>query len=478
MNYGIVFYCLGWVLSFEALFLVPPSLCALIYKEKDGLSLVITMLICLCFGMFAIFFKPKKKRLYSREGFVIVALSWFVLSLFGALPFRLSGYIPHMIDAVFETASGFTTTGASILSDVESWPRSLLFWRSFTHWIGGMGVLVFVIAILPLAGGSDMFLMKAESPGPSVKKLVPKVKNTAGALYSMYMVITLIEILFLLAGRMPLYESLLTAFGTAGTGGFGFLNDSMARVTVYQQVVITIFMILFGVNFNAYFLIYQRKFKDLLGMSEVIAYFSVIIASIILISININGMYPHTWIAVKDAAFQVGSIITTTGFSTADFNLWPSFSKGLLVTLMFVGACAGSTGGGIKVSRVLIMAKTLKKEILFYIHPNSVRKIKVDGRQLEHSVLRATNVFLCTYLFVFVFSFLIITLDNFDLETSFTAVAATLNNIGPGLSKVGPSANFAGMSYLSKIVLTFDMIAGRLELFPVLILFTRSTWKK
>ena len=250
MNYGIVFYCLGWVLSFEALFLVPPSLCALIYKEKDGLSLVITMLICLCFGMFAVFFKPKKKRLYSREGFVIVALSWFVLSLFGALPFRLSGYIPHMIDAVFETASGFTTTGASILSDVESWPRSLLFWRSFTHWIGGMGVLVFVIAILPLAGGSDMFLMKAESPGPSVKKLVPKVKNTAGALYSMYMVITLIEILFLLAGRMPLYESLLTAFGTAGTGGFGFLNDSMARVMVYQQVVITIFMILFGVNFN------------------------------------------------------------------------------------------------------------------------------------------------------------------------------------------------------------------------------------
>ena len=478
MNIGIVLYCLGWVLNFEAVFLVPPILCAVIYHERDGLSLVITMLICLSIGVFSLFFKPRKKRLYSREGFVIVALSWFILSLFGALPFRISGYIPHMVDAVFETASGFTTTGASILSDVEVFPRCLLFWRSFTHWIGGMGVLVFVIAIVPLAGGSDMFLMKAESPGPSVKKLVPKVRGTAAMLYGMYIVITLTQVIILLLGRLPLYESLLVAFGTAGTGGFGYLNDSMASLTVFQQVVITVFMILFGVNFNAYFFIYQRKFREILSMSEVIAYLSVIAASIVLISINICGMYPHAWMAVKDAAFQVGSIITTTGYSTTDFNLWPSFSKGLLVSLMFCGACAGSTGGGIKVSRVLIMAKTLKKEINYYIHPNSIRKIKVDGRQLEHTVLRAVNVFLCTYLFVFVMSFLIVTLDNFDLETSFTAVAATLNNIGPGLSKVGPAANFGSFSILSKIVLTFDMIAGRLELFPVLILFSRGTWKK
>ena len=478
MNIGIILYCLGWVLNFEALFLIPPCIIAIIYREKDGLSILITLLICLCFGMLAVFFKPKKKRMYSREGFVIVALSWLILSLFGALPFRISGYIPHMVDAVFETASGFTTTGASILADVESWPRSLLFWRSFTHWIGGMGVLVFVIAIVPLAGGSDMFLMKAESPGPSVKKLVPKVRSTAAALYGMYIVITVLQILFLVCGRMPLYESLLTAFGTAGTGGFGFLNDSMARVTGYQQVVITVFMMLFGVNFNAYFLLFQRKFKEVLSMSEVIAYFSVIAASIIVISINISGMYPSTGLAVKDAAFQVGSMMTTTGFSTTDFNLWPSLSKGILVTLMFIGACAGSTGGGIKVSRILIMAKTIKKEVNYFAHPNSIRKIKVDGRQLEHTVLRATNVFLCTYLFVFVISFLIITLDGFDLETSFTAVAATLNNIGPGLGKVGPSANYSGLSYLSKIVLTFDMIAGRLELFPVLLLFSRETWRR
>ena len=478
MNYGMVLYCLGWILNFEALFLIPPAICALIYREKDGLSLVITMLICLSVGMLSLFFKPKKKRLYSREGFVVVALSWFVLSLFGALPMRISGYIPHMVDAVFEIASGFTTTGASILTDVECLPRCLLFWRSFTHWIGGMGVLVFVIAILPLAGGSDMFLMKAESPGPSVKKLVPKVKSTAFTLYAMYIVITLIQVLLLLLSRLPLYESLLTAFGTAGTGGFGYLNDSMGSLTVPQQLIITLFMILFGVNFNAYYLIYKKRFREILSMSEVIAYFSIIGAAVVLISINIHGLYSNVGTAVKDAAFQVGSIITTTGYSTTDFNVWPSFSKAILVTLMFVGACAGSTGGGIKVSRVLIMSKTLGKEINYYIHPNSVRKIKVDGKQLEHTVLRATNVYICSYLFVFAASVLLVSLDNFDLETTFTAVAATLNNIGPGLSRVGPAANFSELSLMSKVVLTFDMIAGRLELFPVLILFSKRTWKK
>ena len=478
MNHGMVLYVLGWILNFEVLFLIPPSICALYYREKEGIFLVITMLICAMIGVFAFFFKPKKKRMYAREGFVIVALSWFMLSFFGALPFRMSGAIPHMVDAVFETASGFTTTGASILTDVECLPRCLLFWRSFTHWIGGMGVLVFVIAILPLAGGSDMFLMKAESPGPSVKKLVPKVRQTAFVLYALYMALTVLQVIFLLIGGQTLYEALLTAFGTAGTGGFGYLNDSMGSLSPYLQIVITIFMILFGVNFNAYYLIYKRRFKEILGMSEVLVYFGIILTAIVLISINIFPMYNKAGETVRMAAFQVGSIITTTGYSTADFNLWPTFSKGLLVMLMFVGACAGSTGGGIKVSRFVILAKATAKELDYQIHPNNVRKIKVDGKQLEHVVLRATNVYLSTYILVFAASLLIVTLNNFDLETSFTAVAATLNNIGPGLSRVGPAANFSEMSYLSKIVLTFDMIAGRLELFPVLILFKIGTWKK
>ncbi len=479
MNYGMVLYVLGWILNFEAMFLVPPLLCAVIYRERDGFAILITMLICLAIGLLSVYFKPKNKKLYSREGFAAVALSWLVVSIFGALPFRISGYIPHMVDAVFETASGFTTTGASILRDVEALPRCLLFWRSFTHWIGGMGVLVFIIAILPLAGGSDMFLMKAESPGPSVKKLVPKVRTTAFTLYALYMALTALEVVILLIGGMTLFESLLTSFGTAGTGGFGYLNDSMGSVTAFQQVVITIFMIMFGINFNVYYLAYKRRFKEILSISEVIVYLSIIAVSIVLITINILPLYPGMGgKAVRDAAFQVGSIITTTGFSTTDFNVWPTFSKTLLVTLMFIGACAGSTGGGIKVSRIQIMAKTVSKEIEQMIHPSGVRKIRVDGKLLEHSVLRATNVFICSYLFIFVLSVLIISLNGFDLETTFTAVAATLNNIGPGLSVVGPAGNFADLSLLSKVVLTFDMIAGRLELFPILVMLHRSTWTR
>ena len=478
MNYRMIIYTLGWILNFEALFLVPPSICALFYREMDGVYLLITMALCLGAGLLCLQSRPKKKRMYSREGFVIVALSWFVLSFFGALPFRFSGYIPSMVDAVFETASGFTTTGASILTDVEVLPRCLLFWRSFTHWIGGMGVLVFVIAIMPLAGGSEMYLMKAESPGPSVKKLVPKVKTTAFTLYAMYLVITVIEFVLLLFGGMTVYEGMLTAFGTAGTGGFGFLNDSMGSFSPYLQVVIGVFMVLFGINFNAYYFVYKRRWKEIWKMSEVRTYLLIIAGAVLLITVNISSLYETVGHALRDAFFQVASIITTTGFSTADFDVWPVFSKAILVTLMFVGACAGSTGGGIKVSRFIIMAKTIGKELDYYIHPNNVRKVKVDGKQLEHPVLRAVNVFLCAYIFVFAVSLLLISLDNFDLETSFTAVAATLNNIGPGLAKVGPAMNYSILSPLSKIVLTFDMIAGRLELFPVLILFSARTWKK
>ena len=478
MNYRMILYVLGWILNFEAIFLLPSCGVALIYQEKAGLSILITAVLCLALGLTTVHKKPQRTQIFAREGFVIVALSWFVLSIFGALPFRISGYIPSMVDAVFETASGFTTTGASILSDVEALPKCLLFWRSFTHWIGGMGVLVFVIAILPLAGGSNMYLMKAESPGPSVKKLVPKVKTTAVTLYKMYILITIIEVIFLLVGRMPLFDALTITFGTAGTGGFGIRNDSIAGYSTYLQVVITVFMILFGVNFNLYYLILKKKFKELRYCTEVFTYIGIILTAIVLITLNIRGMYGHVGTALKDAAFQVGSIITTTGYSTTDFDLWPSFSKTILVVLMFIGACAGSTGGGIKVSRIMIIWKTVIKELDYIVHPNNVRKIKVEGKQLEHTVLRSTNVFIMAYLFIFVLSLLLISLDNFDFTTNFTAVAATLNNIGPGMAGVGPMSNFGSYSALSKVILTFDMIAGRLELFPVLILFSARTWKK
>lgn len=478
MNYRMILYVLGWVLNFEAVFMLPSVVVGLIYQEGEWIYLLAAALICAALGGLAVLKKPPRKKFYAREGFLIVALSWFVLSIFGALPFVFSGDIPSVIDAVFETASGFTTTGASILSDVEALPKCLLFWRSFTHWVGGMGVLVFVIAILPLAGGSNIYLMKAESPGPSVKKLVPKIKRTAVTLYVMYLAITVVEILLLVAGNMPLFDALTISFGTAGTGGFGIKNDSMASYSPYLQMVVTVFMIMFGINFNVYYLIYKKRFKEILKNSEVMAYLGIIAVSILLIAINIREMYSGMGTAVKDAAFQVGSIITTTGFSSTDFDLWPSFAKSILVMLMFVGACAGSTGGGIKVSRVVIAFKTVLKELDYIVHPNNVKKITVDGKQIEHVVLRSVNVFFMAYLFIFVGSVLIISLDNFDLITNFTAVAATLNNIGPGLGVVGPASNFGAFSGLSKIVMTFDMIAGRLELFPVLLLFSWRTWKK
>ncbi len=479
MNRRMITYVLGMVLLVEAALLLPSFAVALIYRESAGKSILITIAVCLLSGGLITRLKPKKKVLYAREGYIIVPLSWLILSIFGALPFRISGYIPSMVDAIFETASGFTTTGASILTAVEPLPHCLLFWRSFTHWVGGMGVLVFLIAILPMAGsGSDMYLMKAESPGPSVKKIVPKVKASASILYKMYVAITVAELCLLLILRMPVFDALTITFGTAGTGGFGVRNSGCADYTIAQQVVITIFMILFGINFSAYYLIWKKRVKEVLGMSEVLTYLGIIAAAIILITCNISHMYTGVGFALKDAAFQVGSIITTTGFSTADFNLWPTFSKTILVLLMFVGACAGSTGGGMKVSRIIIMMKSLTKELDYVIHPNSVRKIKVDGKQLEHVVLRSTNVYLAAYILVFVVSLLLVSLDNQDLVTTFTAVTATINNIGPGLSTVGPMANFAHLSVLSKIVLTFDMIAGRLEIIPVLVLLSRKTWKR
>ena len=480
MNFAMIFRILGWMMMFEAAFMAPSGVAALIYRERAGLWLAVSMVICLAVGGLMVFAsRPKVRRIYAREGSVICALVWFLYSIFGALPFRLSGSIPDMFDAVFETASGFTTTGASILTDVEALPHCLLFWRSFTHWVGGMGILVFVMAVIPLAaGGSTMFLMKAESPGPSVKKMVPKAGQTASILYKMYFVLTAIELVLLIVLRMPLFDALCLTFGTAGTGGFAVLNSGLATYTIAQQVVITIFMILFGTNFSAYYLVATGHIKEIPKISEVVTYYGIIAAAIAMITVNINGMYSNVGIALKDAAFQVGSIITTTGYSTTDFNLWPAFSKWILVLLMFCGACAGSTGGGIKVSRIQVGVKTVVKELDNAIHPNNVRKIKYDGKVLEHSVLRGINVFIMAYFLTMALSILLITFDNFDLETNFTAVVATLNNIGPGLAKVGPTANYSGYSTFSTCVLIFDMIAGRLEILPVLVLFSVHTWKE
>ena len=478
MNYSIVFYIIGWILNLEAAFMSLGCITALIYGEKAGWSFVVSILLCLVIGLPLTVRKPSSHIFYLRESFVSTALGWIALSCMGALPFLFSGVLHNPVDALFETVSGFTTTGSSIFTDVEVLPRCILFWRSFTHWIGGMGVLVFLLILPPLAVGGRMNLMKAESPGPSVSRLVPKVQATAKILYILYVIMTLVEIVLLLAGGMPLFDSLTITFGTAGTGGFGIKNDSCAGYTTYQQVVITVFMILFGVNFNFYFLLAVKKGRQALQSEEVRAYLLIILAAILLIAVNIRGYFAHFGQAVQQSAFQVGSIITTTGYATTDFNLWPEFSRTILVMLMFVGACAGSTGGGIKVYRLLIMVKTVKKELRQLLHPRSIKKIQIDGKAVEHEVVRSTNVFLIVYLLIFIFSILLVSLDNKDLITNFTAVASTLNNIGPGLGDVGPLGNFSGFSNFSKLVMTFDMLAGRLELFPLLLLFMRSTWKK
>ncbi len=457
-----------------------PCLTALIYQEHSGWSFFLTAMFCLLLGIPLVQKKPKNKIFYTKEGFVTVALSWIILSIMGSLPFLLGGAISNPIDALFETVSGFTTTGASILSEVESLPRCMLMWRSFTHWIGGMGVLVFLLCLLPLTGGGGyhMNLMKAESPGPSVTKLVPQVQSTAKILYSIYLFLTVLEIIFLLLGGIPIFDALTTAFGTAGTGGFGIKNDSITSYSPYIQYVVTVFMILFGVNFSAYFLIFIRKFGQLFHLEEVRWYFIIILASTGIIAFNIRDLYPTLEETVRHSAFQVASIITTTGFGTTDFDLWPELSRTILVILMFIGACAGSTGGGMKISRFIILLKTVKKELHTYLHPRSVRKIQMDGKVIEHGVVRSTNVYLITYVMIFVFSILLVSLNNHDLITNFTAVAATLNNIGPGLNLVGPTQNFSIFSGGAKLILIFDMLAGRLELFPLLLLFVRETWRK
>ena len=477
MNKQMIRYILGQVLRIEGILMLLPCVVAVIYREKEGYVILGVAALCFFLGTAATIRKPESQVFYLKEGCVATALSWIVMSVFGCLPFYLTGAIPSFVDAMFETISGFTTTGSSILTDVEALAMSLNFWRCFTHWIGGMGVLVFLLAVIPLSGGSHINLMRAESPGPSVGKLVPKSRYTARILYIIYVGMTLVQIVLLLIGHMPLYDALTITFGTAGTGGFAIKSDSISSYSPYLQWVITIFMILFGVNFNAYYLILFRKFKKAAAIEEVRYYFLVILAATAFIAWSLCRSAMGFADALRHAAFQVGSIITTTGFATTDFNLWSGSCKTVLVLLMFIGACAGSTGGGIKVSRFVLLIKTVKKELNSYIHPKSIKKIKVDGKPVEHEVVRSTNVYFITFMILFVLSVFLVSLEGKDLVTTFTAVATTINNVGPGLEQVGPMANFAHLTNLSKIVLSFDMLAGRLELFPLLILFHPSLWK-
>lgn len=474
----MVLYILGHILKFESAFLTLPALVGLLYREKEGIPFLLVAVLCLVLGLFLTRKRPASSTLYTREGFVTVALSWIIMSIFGAIPFVLSGDIPSYVDALFETISGFTTTGASILTEVESLSRASLFWRSFTHWIGGMGVFVFIMAILPLMGGSTMNLMKAESPGPSVSKLVPHVKDTAKILYGIYIAITLSEIVLLCAFGMPLFDAVTTSFGTTGTGGFGIKNNSIAGYSPALQIIVTIFMILSGVNYTFYFCLLSRRIKDAFRIEEVRWYFFIILASAGVIAYNTSRMYPTVSETLRHAFFQVGSIITTTGYATTDFNLWPPLSQTILVILMFIGACAGSTGGGMKVSRLVIFFKSIRKELSLIIHPREIRKIRMDSHVIEHATLRSANVFLVIYFVTLLSSTLLISVDEFDFTTNFTAVVSALNNIGPGLNLVGPTQNFSIFSVFSKLVLMFDMLAGRLELFPLMILLMPSTWRK
>ena len=477
MNNAMIGFIVGSVLKIEGILLLGPCAAALWYRENAGWYFLCVAVFCMLVGWLMTCRTPEDHVFYLKEGCVATALSWLVLSFFGGLPMYISHQIPSFIDAMFEAASGFTTTGATILSDVEGIAHATQLWRSMTHWIGGMGILVFLLAIIPLSGGSNMNIMRAESPGPSVGKLVPKVRHTARILYLIYIGLTALELIFLLCGGMPLFEAVNHSMATAGTGGFGVHNDSFASYTPYLQWVATVFMILFGINFNMYYFIVFRQFRKAFGMEEVRNYLLIVLAGILFVFCCI---YPQYGVAdgARHAAFQVSSIISTTGFSTANFDVWPQAARAMLVRLMFIGAGAGSTAGGLKVSRVVIAVKTMKKELTAYLHPKSIKKIQYEGKPVEHEVVRSINVYFITFLILFAGSVLLISFNGYGLETNLTAVAATINNVGPGLDMVGPTTNFGHFSVFSKCVLIFDMIAGRLELFPLLMLFHPTIWKE
>ena len=480
MNRSMIAYLVGCLLEVEAALMLLPALIALVFQERSGILFLLVGAGAALLGLLLILRKPKDSSFYAREGFVTTALSWLILSAIGALPFRLSGQIPHYVDALFETVSGFTTTGASILRDVEALDKCMLFWRSFSHWVGGMGVLVFMMAILPLAGagGQKLYLMRAESPGPSVDKLSPKIQTTATWLYGIYLGLSVLCFALLCIGGMDWFSSLCMTFGAAGTGGFGVLGSSFASYSYFCKVVCTVFMMLFGVNFNFYYLVITRRMRDAFRIEEVWWYAAIYFFAVgtILLNLNHAGML-GTEARGIDAFFSVASVMTTTGYATVDFNLWPTYSRIILVAIMFSGACAGSTGGGIKVSRLIIAVKSVSKELRRMVQPRTVRHVRLDGKKVEHATAMNTLAYIVIFVMIYLVSLLIIATDGFDTTTTFTAVAATFNNIGPGLNMVGPVGNYADFSILSKLVLIFDMLAGRLEIWPLLFLLAPGTWK-
>ena len=480
MNYKMMGRFLAQILSIEGIFMIPALLISFFCGDAMAVTgflwtLAVIIILALVLGLVS---RGAPSAFYAKEGLVCVGASWIVLSAVGCLPFWISREIPSYVDAFFEIVSGFTTTGASIVPAVEELSKGILYWRSFSHWLGGMGVLVFLLAFTGGKGqGFTMHLLRAESPGPAVGKLVPKMRTTAAILYIIYIVLTLLNIVFLVIGDMPLFEAVCHAFGTAGTGGFGVKNDSLASYSPYLQNVTTVFMILFGVNFSCYYLLLIRQWKSVITDEEVRMYFGIILGSILLIALNTRGMYATLEETIRHAAFQVGSIITTTGYATVDFDLWPSFSKTILLCLMVVGACAGSTGGGLKVARLLLVLKGVRRNIRRMLNPRRVEVVRNNGTTVDEKILDNTNAYLGAYVVILFLVFLIISLDGFSVGTNFSAVLCTFNNIGPGLEAVGPTCNFSAYSDLSKLVLCWAMLAGRLEIFPILVLFSRSTWR-
>lgn len=481
MNYKVMGRFISKILAVEAVFMIPAMLISVFDKEyKAFISFVLSILIIMAVSaLLFVLGRKAKQRFFVKEGLACVGLSWIAISLLGCLPFYISGEIPHFIDALFEMVSGFTTTGSSILPEVETMSRGMLYWRSFSHWLGGMGVLVFLLAVTPANGRSNRFtlhLLRAESPGPNVEKLAPRMRDTAMILYMLYMALTVMNVIFLLLGGISLFDSVCTAFGTAGTGGFGIKNDSMAGYSPYIQNVCTIFMLLFGVNFSCYYLLLLRRFKTVLKDGELRLYLGLVVASITAITINIYHMFGSIGEALHHAAFTVASIITTTGFATVDFDKWPEFSKSIIVVLMMIGACAGSTGGGFKCGRLLLLLKSIRRGIRNTLNPNKVEVIRNNGNAVNEKVISGINIYVATYFIIIFGSFLLIAVDGFSIITNFTAVLSCFNNIGPGLDQVGPTCNFGLFSDFSKIILIIDMLAGRLEIYPILILFSRDVW--
>lgn len=486
MNYKMMGRFNALILAIEAAFMIPALCICILDGDADGtkaflLSIAITLAVA---GLLALISIGARRDFYAREGLVCVGGSWIVMSLLGCLPFVFSGQIPRFIDALFEIVSGFTTTGSSIVPDLEKLTRGIIYWRSFSHWLGGMGVLVFLLAIVPVSGrneGFTMHLLRAESPGPDVGKLVPKMRRTAAILYITYIALTVLNIIFYLVGGMPAFEAVCNAFGTAGTGGFGIKNDSFAGYSPYLQVVSAVFMFLFGINFSCYYLLLIRDFKSVFRDEELRFYVCTVVGSIIMITLNIRKLYPTVGEAIRHAAFQVSSIITTTGFASTDFDLWPTFSKAVLFCLMIVGACAGSTGGGMKCARVLLLLKGIRRNLEQILHPRRVQSVRINDKPVDEKLIANTNAYLATYAAIIIASFLIVAIDSFEgytLMSGLSAVVACFNNIGPGFEAVGPTCNFSSLSVLSKLVLIFDMLAGRLEIFPILVLFNPSAWKR